>query len=123
MTKEEYKEKARLARVAYDETMGVLNREYALSNNFVKIGDTVEGRNLSISIDKKGNITDGQDIKIVVDKMRITTPLSGDILPTCVYSGRPLTKQGKLSKKDQILFIGQTNVKLINGKEKYNWGK
>ena len=73
-----------------------LKREYALSNNTVKIGDIISDHMVTIVVES------------------IDDYLSD--IPQCVYTGIRLTKQGVPTKKIEVRQIYQQNIQTNDNK-------
>ena len=71
----------------------VLSRDYAFSNNTIKVGDVIKSARGSI----------------LVDEVKFTVSVRGE-LPTCSYWGRVLTKAGALRKDGSRMRILQSEV-------------
>ena len=71
----------------------VLSRDYALSNNSVKVGDIIKSARGSI----------------LVDEVRFIVSVKGE-LPACSYWGRVLTRAGVPRKDGSRLRIHQKEV-------------
>jgi len=69
-----------------------LAKEFALSNNNVKIGDFVTDHMHTIKVER-----------IFVTKLHS--------IPTCVYTGPRYTKAGKPTKRPESCQVYQTNIK------------
>ena len=91
MTLDEYHKAAEALRQEYSANVTKLAKEYALSNNTVKIGDIVTGNTGSI----------------VVNKINISICRS---IPQCIYRGVRLTKKGTPFKSGEESVIYQSNV-------------
>jgi hypothetical protein len=89
----EYIEKKRELTEQHDRDMVKLNREYALSNNTVKVGDTVKSNRVAI----------------IVDNIRIGRIYRTEE-PCCVYFGVMLTKKGRPYKSGERNSIWQNDV-------------
>lgn len=83
----------------YHRSIEELGKEYALSNNSVKIGDIIQGNRYYIKVEK-----------IIVKKIPTSYYLT-----ECLYSGKKLKKDGSFFKNDLEGFIYQTDLKKING--------
>lgn len=92
MTPEEYKEKSNDFAAQYNNAMRRLNQEYALSNSPYQAGDT---------------ITDGS-VTLIIKKI---LAYYGGLLPSCLYYGIELEKDGKPKKKQDGTCIFQSCVK------------
>ena len=71
----------------------VLSRDYAFSNNTIKVGDIIKSAQGSI----------------LVDEVKFTVSVRGE-LPYCSYWGRLLTKEGKLRKDGKRCRITQMEM-------------
>lgn len=71
----------------------VLSRDYAFSNNTIKVGDIIKSARGSI----------------LVDEVKFTVSVRGE-LPYCSYWGRLLTKEGKLRKDGKRCRITQMEM-------------
>jgi len=71
----------------------VLSRDYAFSNNTIKVGDIIKSAQGSI----------------LVDEVKFTVSVRGE-LPYCSYWGRLLTKEGKLRKDGKRRRITQMEM-------------
>ena len=71
----------------------VLSRDYAFSNNTIKVGDIIKSARGSI----------------LVDEVKFTVSVRGE-LPYCSYWGWLLTKEGKLRKDGKRYIITQMEM-------------
>lgn len=92
MEKEEYKQKLSDIKIKYDKEKEQLYKEYALSNNTVKVGDKF--------IDHIGTI--------IVEKIGVTLNFL-DNFPSCIYYGTELKKDGTPTKKMTKRWAHQCN--------------
>jgi len=93
MNREEYSIKRNILKTEYDKKVRELNKEYALSNNKISIGDIIT--------DHIGSIK--------VEAICITTPFGRDN-PCCLYSGTEYTKSGKPFKNGSKRKVYQFNL-------------
>jgi len=77
-----------------------LMKEYAYSNNLVKIGDIIKDHSTIIE----------------VDKIQMSRFLDHEV-PVLEYYGKKIKKDGKFFKDNSREGIHQSNLKEINGKE------
>lgn len=103
MTKEEYLLQKQSIKDQVKRMNMVLDREYALSNNSIKLGDVVEQSDINL--------------KIIVDKINVSYPSTITGMPGCIYSGRQLTKTGHCYKTGKVAKIWQNRVSIINGEK------
>jgi hypothetical protein len=94
MTKEEYDKKLESIAKRYNTEINQLKKEYALTNNTVKLGDVIT--------DHMGSIK--------VDNISITMTFSNKY-PICLYSGIEILKSGKPSKRGSIRNVYQSNLR------------
>lgn len=92
MTLDEYEYKKNLLLIRYEEDRSQLDKEYALFNNNVKLGDIIKDN---------GGI-------VRVEKIMIHTPTKGK--PTCVYQGIRLTKKLLPFKNGERCNVFQNSV-------------
>jgi hypothetical protein len=90
MIVQEYISRKNILIKEHDKKMKELNKEYALSNNTVKIGDIVTDHIGSVKVEK--------------------ILLWGSIEPSCVYRGIEYTKAGKPYKKGSERDVFQINL-------------
>lgn len=94
MTLDEYNQKLKDTEARHKVEIREIQKEYAFSNNNVKIGDVITN--------KCGDTT------IVVEKVQLTVFLRE---PECVYSGKRLRKDGMPYKNGEVEYIHQSNLK------------
>ena len=94
MTRQEFHEKLDKIEFEYNIAKNRLYREYAISNNDVKVGDTVE--------DHIGSI--------LVEKISCDYSNAAGFLQ-CTYFGVELNKDGKPNKKGNKRTVWQNNLK------------
>ena len=99
MTPEEYVEKKNRLEAEYKRKYALLNEEYAMANNPVKLGDIIHDHYQIIKVD---------DIRVVNSYLA---------LPKCIYHGPRLTKKLVEFKIREWSNVYQENVKKINGVE------
>ena len=99
MNKEEYLSKKRAIQEQHDEQLKLLNKEFALDNNPVKVGDVIKDH-----------------YKIIrVEKFILSSAMNGT--PILKYRGTRLTAKGEPAKREKDdNAIYQNNVTEINGK-------
>jgi len=85
VTKEEYTEKLTGLHEKHRQENLKLDRDYALANNTVQVGDIIT--------DHIGSIR--------VEQIKFTVGLSFRDFPCCVYFGIVLTKSGKPNKREK----------------------
>ena len=76
----------------YESAKFALAKEFAISNNKFRIGDTV---------------TDGR-VRIKIEKGKIST--FGSSYPYCIWEGPKLTKKGVPRKDEEIGYIQDSNI-------------
>jgi hypothetical protein len=96
MTTIEYIAKKKALTAKFDLERNLIAKEYAFSNNTIKVGDI---------------IFDGHERMIVESIKYVTDQLFGDRLPCCVYKGKTLTKIGTIKKRNPDYLIYQFNLK------------
>lgn len=79
---------------SHREALSALDREFALSNSPVKIGDKITG------------LVAGKQVTIIIDRVGVSRHF-GQALPQCVYIGRRLAKNGEPRKDGANEFIWQ----------------
>lgn len=89
----EYKEKISALQKEYQKKKQIIDRDYALSNNPHKIGETIS--------DHIG--------KGIIKSMEVYTDYSGQ--PAMRYRVDNLTKRGTISKRESERYIYQRNLK------------
>lgn len=94
MTKEEYKKCVKLLDSEYEVKKNSIMREYAFSNSNISVGDVIT--------DHIGTI------RVKNIKWREETSYS---LPSCVYYGQPLKKDGTETIKKENRAVYQENLK------------
>ena len=99
MNKEEYLSKKRAIQEQHDEQLKLLNKEFALDNNPVKVGDVIKDH-----------------YKIIrVEKFILSSTMNGT--PMLKYRGIRLTAKGEPAKREKDdNAIYQNNITEINGK-------
>jgi hypothetical protein len=97
MTPEEYDKRKKLIEEERKVKIIKLNKEYALSNNKVKIGDIVKGHN----------------VIILVEKIRIYSGFLSKGYPMCEYIGVCLTKKLKPYKSGEKGHVFQDEVQIL----------
>lgn len=99
MNKEEYLSKKRALQEQHDEQLKLLNKEFALDNNPVKVGDVIKDH-----------------YKIIrVEKFILSMTMNGT--PILKYRGTRLTAKGEPAKREKDdNAIYQNNITEINGK-------
>ena len=95
MTKEEYSNEVERIKAECESALKVLAKNYALSNNPVKIGDLVEDHMRLIRVERFG--------------VRIWNA------PQMVYYGKVCKKDGTQMKREKEVCVIQSNIKKING--------
>lgn len=98
MTEEQFNLTEEKLKQDYDLKRRSLAKEYAFSNNYIKIGDIIEDHY--------------QIIKVRKIKFTISSSISKE-LPYCVYEGELLTKTLKVRKRGGIGSIHQPFIKEI----------
>lgn len=99
MNKEEYLSRKKAIQEQHDEQLKLLNKEYALENNPVKIGDVIKDHYKIIRVEKF----------ILCSSMHNT--------PMLKYRGTRLTAKGEPSKREKDdNAVYQNNITEINGK-------
>lgn len=96
MTLEEYKQRLSVLKQEAEKARLVLAKEYALSNNKVKIGDIITDHIGSIIVKK-----------IFIEHALLTGP-------SCFYEGIELLKTGLPNKKNKLRAVWQSNIKNIS---------
>lgn len=100
MNKEEYLKAEKALEAEFEEKRKQLAREFAFSNNPVKIGDIITGHCKTIRVEK------------LLWCRSFVYPF-----PYMFYRGVRLTKKGEPSKREaEDNGVAQTNIKEINGK-------
>jgi hypothetical protein len=100
MNKEEYIKAEKAIKEEFEGKRKQLAREFAFSNNPVKIGDVISDHYRTIRVLK---LLWGRNL--------------GDPFPCMVYRGVRLTKKGEPSKREaDDNRVAQTDIKEINGK-------
>lgn len=94
MTEEVYNGKRAALDREHKEKCFALAKEFAMSNNTVKVGDVVSRPGMTIIVDRIG-----------IEWGRYGT------FPQCCYSGRMLTKAGEPRKDGAIGYVFQSEVK------------
>jgi hypothetical protein len=89
----EYKEKLKVLKDEYDLKVKSLHIEYAKSNRKYEIGDKVT--------DHIGSI--------IVEKFKVEINFNG--LPSTIYIGKELKKDGKFKKNNDIRHVYESNIK------------
>lgn len=99
MNKEEYLSKKRAIQEQHDEQLKLLNKEFAIDNNPVKVGDVIKDH-----------------YKIIrVEKFFLSNTMNGT--PMLKYRGIRLTAKGEPTKREKYdNAIYQNNITEINGK-------
>lgn len=100
MTKEEFISAHEEEEQRHEDRMRIIDREYALSNNPVKVGDIIEDHCTKIRVDKVL-------FRRCFDYKRDTS--------SCAYKGTKLKKDGTPTKIPKVETVYQYNVKSING--------
>ena len=98
MTKEEYNKKKTAIDTRHQLERNALMKEFAFSNNPVKIGDIITDHMESIKVEAIG-VTNGR------------------MYPSCTYIGLRYTKTGKPFKRGGKCNSWQADIKKINGKD------
>jgi len=93
MTEDEYLINIEALKKEHENKLSFLDKEFALSNSNVKIGDIVEDCNSKIS----------------VEKIKFTKSVCSSF-PECVYFGTILNKNGEKNKKGKKCYIYQSNI-------------
>lgn len=88
----------------YHRSIIELGKEYALSHNYVKIGDIIQDNKYFIKVEK-------------IDVVRIGESY---YLTQCLYYGQKVKKDGSLKKNIRFCEIHQNELKKINGVEVKN---
>lgn len=100
MNKEEYVKAKKALEAELEEKKKQLAREFAYSNNDVKIGDIINDHYKTIRVEK---LLWGYDF--------------GSHMPCMFYRGTRLTKNGQPAKREaEDNRVAQTDIKEINGK-------
>jgi hypothetical protein len=94
MTPQEYTQKLELLQREFETAKKEISKRFVLTNNTVKIGDVI-----------KDNTT-----AIKVEKIQIAMPFTRDELPSAVYTGIIVNKDGKPNKKGQKASVWQRNL-------------
>jgi hypothetical protein len=93
MTKEQYIQKLKDLEAEFENKKGELVRLCAFSNNTIKVGDVIT--------DHSGSIK--------VEKIQVAFGYACD-LPSCVYTGIELNKDGTPNKKGKKRSVWQSNL-------------
>lgn len=93
MTKETYLRQLKALTSEYESKKSTLKKEYALANNPYEIGSIFE--------DHIG--------KILVEKIDIVTPYGNQDIPSCLYTGPEIKKDGTSKKGNRIRSAWQIN--------------
>jgi hypothetical protein len=96
MTQEQYKEKLSFLEKVFRDAKLNVQKEYAISNNTIKVSDILTDHIGSIKVEKIG------------------VYIGLNPFPECAYTGTVINKKGELDKKGTKRSIYQSNLKLSN---------
>ena len=94
MNEQQYYERLKALHANHKKEILALYKEAALSNNPVKIGDTVSDCGHTI----------------IVDQIMVNKSSYNNNMPNCYYIGVWLTKQGKPNKRGENVAVFQSNM-------------
>jgi hypothetical protein len=96
MELKDYQQQRILLQSKHKKELAMLDRQYALSNNPVKVGDKIINKHETTTIE--------------VENIGVSFGLGSNV-PECVYSGKNLTKAGTQSKREPRNTIYQSQLK------------